>query len=70
MEVGKKFAGRTFVCLIGDQKRVKIDEQGKAVFSVKDGRMSLYVPVQTPREMLGHGLRTAGRFLSVWLRRI
>lgn len=47
MDVGKRFAGTTFVCAVGGEKPVKIDADGFGVFSVKGGRCSVYVPRPT-----------------------
>lgn len=48
MEVGKRFAGRTFVCEIGDQRPVTIDREGWGLFAVRDGGCSVYVPESGP----------------------
>ncbi len=44
MEVGRRFAGTTFVCVLGGEKPVRIDADGFGTFSVKGGRCSVYVP--------------------------
>ena len=48
MEVGKRFAGRTFICPIGNQSPVTIDRDGWGEFAVQDGGCSIYVPEAGP----------------------
>ena len=48
MEMGRRFAGRTFVCAIGDQSPVTIDRDGWGEFAVRDGGCSVYVPAAGP----------------------
>ena len=48
MEVGKRFVGRTFVCVIGDQHPVTIAREGWGEFAVRDGGCSVYVPESGP----------------------
>ena len=44
MEMGRRFAGQTFICAIGDQSPVTIDRDGWGEFAVRDGGCSVYVP--------------------------
>ena len=44
MEMGRRFAGRIFICVIGDQRPVTIDRDGWGEFAVRDGGCSVYVP--------------------------
>lgn len=43
MYVGKQHAGETWSAVIGEQGDVVIDDEGHAVFSAHDGRLSVYV---------------------------
>ena len=44
MEMGRRFAGRIFICVIGDQRPATIDRDGWGEFAVRDGGCSVYVP--------------------------
>lgn len=44
MYIGKKYAGRTMHCVLGNQPDVMIDREGCGVFSVKDSGTSVYIP--------------------------
>ena len=52
MYVGTRFAGSSFVCLIGGQSRVQIDREGFGEFSVSGGGLSVYVPGLTLSSVL------------------
>ncbi|MBQ6507224.1 MAG: alpha-amylase [Clostridia bacterium] len=44
MEAGRRFAGKTFRCILGGQPAVTIGADGWGEFAVKDGGVSVYVP--------------------------
>ena len=49
MYVGKAFAEKTFRCIIGGQTDVSVDANGIATFCVRDGGLSIYIPVSSPQ---------------------
>ena len=65
MYVGKQYAGTTFVCAIGGQKRVRIDGDGWGVFAVKGGGLSVYTPRPTVRSVLYRLGKTLHRALRL-----
>ena len=67
MEVGRQFAGKTFVCMVGDEKPVKIDADGFGTFSVRGGRCSVYIPRPTFSSFLYHIREWIRRFLTLRL---
>lgn len=67
MEVGRQFAGKTFVCMVGDEKPVKIDADGFGTFSVRGGRCSVYIPRPTFSSFLYHIREWVRRFLTLRL---
>lgn len=73
MNVGENFAGREFVCVLGGQENVQIDERGEGKFAVGGGSCSVYVPRLTAKERLlraameaREGARAALRGLWLW----
>lgn len=52
MCVGPALAGRTFRCVLGGQRSVRVDEGGWGVFTTAPGRPAVYVPRLHPGEWL------------------
>ncbi len=59
MEVGRRFAGRTFRCVLGDCPDVTIDAEGCGLFTVGAGRCSVFIPKLTAREAAWLALQKA-----------
>ena len=67
MEVGRQFAGKTFVCMIGGEKPVRIDADGFGTFSVQGGRCSVYIPQPTLSSLFYRICQQIRRFLTLRL---
>lgn len=78
MQVGARWAGRRFRCVLGGQQEVTIDREGRGTFTVGAGRCSVFVPVLTAGEQARLALRKAveeiratagslGRIAGEWL---
>ena len=67
MEVGRQFAGKTFVCMIGGEKPVRIDADGFGAFSVQGGRCSVYIPQPTLSSLFYRICQQIRRFLTLRL---
>ena len=67
MYVGKRMAGRWFRCALGDQSDVRVDADGCAVFRVREGRCSVYVPRMTASEALERMRREGIRRVECFL---
>lgn len=65
MEVGKRFAGKTFHCVIGEQQAVTIDENGWGEFAVRGGGCSVYVPRVGLFLRIRHLFKDVKRFFRV-----
>lgn len=59
MQVGARYAGRTFRCVLGDEPDVAIDRTGCGSFTVAAGRCSAYIPRLTAREAAAMALHRA-----------
>lgn len=73
MYVGRQFAGRTFLCVLGDQREVRVDWEGKGVFAVGEKGASVYVPAPTGEEIVRQArtelvrLVEGGKRQAIWL---
>ena len=65
MAVGKRFAGKTFHCVIGEQQAVTIDENGWGEFAVRGGGCSVYVPRVGLFLRIRHLFKDVKRFFRV-----
>ena len=65
MEMGRRFAGRTFICAIGNQSPVTIDRDGWGEFAVRDGGCSVYVPAAGPLVKAWRLVQDVKRILGV-----
>ncbi len=65
MDVGVRYAGKTFVCAIGGQSDVKIGQDGTGVFRVDGGGCSVYVPKPTLFAVCCRAVRQVLRFFHL-----
>lgn len=64
MCVGKRWAGRTFVCALGKAGSVRLDGEGCGMFSVPDGGSCVWIPQPTSAELLTQRTQEANRILA------